>query len=110
MSSRFPIFVTVLATAIALSACGRPAGSGDKTSQAVLTVETSAPLTRDVATAIETAGVLAPWQEVSIGPEVSGYRISDIAVDVGTVVSKGQVLARLDETLLRADVDQRAAA
>jgi RND family efflux transporter MFP subunit len=110
MYLRFSTVVTLFAVAATLSACGRPAVSGDKNAAAVLTVETAPAVTREVATTIDTAGVLAPWQEVSIGPEVSGYRISDIFVDVGTTVSKGQVLAKIDETLLRADVDQRAAA
>jgi RND family efflux transporter MFP subunit len=76
----------------------------------VLTVETISSVKRDVPTNIDTAGVLAAWQEISIGSEVSGYRISEIFVDVGTAVTKGRVLAKLDETLLRAEVDQRAAA
>jgi RND family efflux transporter MFP subunit len=73
-------------------------------------VETITTAVRDAPTNIDTAGVLAAWQEVSIGSEVSGYRISEITVDVGSVVAKGRVLAKLDDTLLRAEVDQRAAA
>lgn len=110
MYLRLPIVVTVLAATACLSACGKPTATGEKNAQAVLTVETIPPVTRETALTIDTAGVLAPWQEVSIGPEVTGYRISEITVDVGTAVSKGQVLARLDETLLRAEVDQRNAA
>lgn len=109
MPSRFLTAVTLF-VATALCACGRPPATGATTAQAVLTVETIPAVTRDVAMTIDTAGVLAPWQEVSIGPEVSGYRISEMSVDVGSNVVKGQVLARLDESLLRADVDQRAAA
>jgi RND family efflux transporter MFP subunit len=96
--------------AFTTSGCHRATATGDKQAQAVLTVETITTLQREVPTSIDTAGVLAPWQEISIGAEVSGYRISEIFVDVGTQVSKGRVLAKLDETLLRAEVDQRAAA
>jgi HlyD family secretion protein len=108
---RFFKLVTLCAATVALSACDRATATGDKSdAQAVLTVETITTASRELATTIDTAGVLAPWQEVSIGPEVTGYRISEITVDVGSTVSKGQVLAKLDETLLRAEVDQRAAA
>lgn len=112
MLSRFSksiTFAVLLAIVAATSACHRARATGDKQA-AVLTVETIAAAPRSAATTIDTAGVLAPWQEVSIGPEVSGYRISEILVDVGANVTKGQVLARLDETLLRSEVDQRAAA
>ncbi len=98
------------ASMLGLSACDRATATGEKNAQAVLTVETIAAATRDMPRTIDTAGALAPWQEVSIGPEVSGYRIREIAVDVGSAVKKGQVLARLDDTMLRADVDQHSAA
>src|SRR5262245_37977235 len=109
MPNRFSILITLFALS-GLSACGRAPSPADKHAQAVLPVETIPPVARDAAITIDTAGVLAPWQEVAIGPEVSGYRISEILVDVGSVVTKGQVLARLDETLLSAEVDQRKAA
>ncbi len=107
--------VLTVTLAVTSTGCSRATATDEKkpkekNAQAVLTVETISASTRDTATAIDTAGALMPWQEVSIGPEVAGYRISEISVDVGTVVSRGQVLARLDETLLRAEVDQRAAA
>jgi RND family efflux transporter MFP subunit len=110
MLARFSTLFTFLVISAVLTGCGKGGSGGEKNAQAVLTVETVPAMTRDTMTAIDTAGVLAPWQEVSIGPEVTGYRVSEVAVDVGTIVTKGQVLARLDETLLRADVDQRRAA
>jgi RND family efflux transporter MFP subunit len=102
--------LALFAALAAVSGCKRATATGEKNAQAVLTVETIKVIEREVPTMIDTAGVLAAWQEVSIGAEVSGYRISEILVDVGTAVRKGQTLAKLDETLLRADVDQRAAA
>lgn len=49
------------------------------------------------------SGAVAPWQEASIGSEIGGYPLIDVLVNVGDVVRKGQVLARLDPALLRAD-------
>jgi RND family efflux transporter MFP subunit len=55
-------------------------------------------------------GSIHPWQEVVIGPEVGGYRVSAVLVDVGDNVKKGQVLVRLSSDLLEAEVDSRRAA
>jgi HlyD family secretion protein len=103
-------FVTILALSAIVAGCDRATATGEKNSQAVLTVETIVASERDVPTTIDTVGVLAPWQEVSIGAEVTGYRIAEILVDVGTPVRKGATLAKLDDTLLLAERDQRAAA
>jgi len=52
---------------------------------------------------LEAAGAIAPWQEASIGAQVGGYRLVDVLVNVGDQVAKGQVLARLDSSLLQAE-------
>jgi len=113
MSRFIPRLVTAL-TVVALAAlgsgCGRATSVGDKSEQAVLTVETINLQEREAPTTIDTAGALAAWQEVSIGAEVGGYRMSEVLVDIGTSVRQGQVLARLDDTLLRAELAQRQAA
>jgi RND family efflux transporter MFP subunit len=59
---------------------------------------------------LETSGGLYAWQEVAVGAEVSGYRVAEVLVDVGDIVSQGQVLARLDNTLLKQAYDQAQAA
>lgn len=110
MSRRILAFALIAALTASATGCGRAPATAEKGAPAVLTVEAISVTEREVATTIDTAGVLAPWQEISIGAEVSGYRISEVFVDVGTVVSKGRELAKLDDTLLKAEVDQRAAA
>ncbi|HEV7631745.1 MAG TPA: efflux RND transporter periplasmic adaptor subunit [Steroidobacteraceae bacterium] len=55
-------------------------------------------------------GSVHPWQEVVIGPEVGGYRVSAVLVDVGDKVKSGQVLVRLSNDLLQAEVSSRRAA
>jgi multidrug efflux pump subunit AcrA (membrane-fusion protein) len=78
--------------------------------QATLTVTVTQPRQTKSAEVLDTAGGLFAWQEVAIGTEVSGYRVSEVLVDVGETVKKGQVLARLDETLLRESFNQAQAA
>jgi RND family efflux transporter MFP subunit len=54
-------------------------------------------------------GTLAADEEVIAGFKVAG-RVSEVAVDLGSPVRKGQVLARLDPTDFRHRVDQAEAA
>lgn len=54
-------------------------------------------------------GNVVAWQEAAIGPEVSNYRISEVGVQVGDVVKKGQVLARIaSETVAAETAEARA--
>jgi RND family efflux transporter MFP subunit len=55
---------------------------------------------------LDTSGAIAPWQEASIGAQIGGYQLTDVRVNVGDQVSKGQVLARFDPDMLKADSAQ----
>lgn len=52
------------------------------------------------------SGSIEPWQEASVGAQVGGYAIIELPVNVGDRVHRGQLLARLDPALLRAEGDQ----
>ncbi len=54
-------------------------------------------------------GSLAAWDELPIGNEAGGLAIVEIAVEEGDTVSKGQLLARLDDRVLRAELAQAEA-
>lgn len=58
---------------------------------------------------VTVTGTLAADEEVVAGFKVAG-RVSEIAVDLGSPVRKGQVLARLDPTDFRLRVEQSEAA
>jgi HlyD family secretion protein len=58
---------------------------------------------------VAATGAVYPWQEVIIGPEVGGYRVASIRVDVGDHVKQGQELVRLADDLLNADVVSKRA-
>src|SRR3970040_2960748 len=58
---------------------------------------------------VTVTGTLAADEEVNAGFKVAG-RVSEIAVDLGTKVRKGQILARLDPTDFRFRVEQAEAA
>jgi len=54
-------------------------------------------------------GNIAAWQEAVIGAESVGLRLTDVLVNVGDAVRKGQPLARLNSETIAADVAQTQA-
>jgi RND family efflux transporter MFP subunit len=55
-------------------------------------------------------GNIAPWQEALIGAEVGGHRLTEVLVNVGDVVKKGQLLARILPDTIAAELAQSKAA
>jgi RND family efflux transporter MFP subunit len=77
--------------------------------QAALTVTTVKVQPREVRHTIAVDGAIFAWQEVIIAPEVGGYRVAKVNVDVGDRVKKGQELVRLSAGLLEAEVASKEA-
>ncbi|MDK4740372.1 efflux RND transporter periplasmic adaptor subunit (plasmid) [Rhizobium sp. CB3060] len=75
-----------------------------------LTVSLTIPSQRDWPETVPASGWLKPWQEAIIASETSGLRITDVLVDVGSVVTKGQTLARLSQESVLADLRKQEAA
>ncbi|MBX5176800.1 efflux RND transporter periplasmic adaptor subunit [Rhizobium lentis] len=75
-----------------------------------LTVSLTAPAQRGWPETVPASGWLKPWQEAVIASETSGLRITDVLVDVGSVVAKGQTLVRLSQESLLADLRKQEAA
>ncbi len=78
--------------------------------KAVLTVDVAQPTIEKWSMNVAVNGSVAAWQEAVIGAEIGGLRITQVLVDVGTEVRKGQVLAQLAEETVRADIQQQQAA
>lgn len=55
-------------------------------------------------------GNVAAWQEAIIGSESSGLRLTEVRVNVGDIVKKGQILAVFAADSVNADVAQARAA
>jgi RND family efflux transporter MFP subunit len=55
-------------------------------------------------------GNVVAWQEAIIGSETGGFRLTEVRVNVGDVVKKGQVLAVFSADSINADVAQARAA
>jgi RND family efflux transporter MFP subunit len=58
----------------------------------------------------QTLAAIAAWQEVVIGAEIGGQRLSRLLVDVGDQVKKGQLLAQLSPGTLEAELNASQAA
>src|SRR5687768_7688053 len=65
--------------------------------------------TMQVARGVTANGTVYAWQEIVVGPEVGGYRVAAVNVDVGDRGRKGQELVRLAEDLLAAEVASKRA-
>jgi len=77
---------------------------------AVLTVTAAELRPAEVARSITINGALFAWQDVVIAPEVGGYRVAEVKVDVGDHVKRGQALVELSTALLDAEVATKNAA
>jgi HlyD family secretion protein len=64
---------------------------------------------RQIDSTIVGTGTVAAWREMPISSEANGLAIVDIRADEGDRVKKGEVLARLNQSLLLAQLDQNRA-
>ena len=81
---------------VIIALCGGGAYYYLQPKEVKITYETITSKRGDIATIISATGTLNPLNEVQIGSQVSGI-ISQIDVDTNDVVSKGQVLAKIDD-------------
>jgi RND family efflux transporter MFP subunit len=91
---------------------GSPPGPGEAGSNAAsaLAVAAASPETQTWPQTLQASGALAAWQEIIVSPETGGLRIVELLVDVGARVKRGQLLARLADDSLKADLRKQEAA
>nr|WP_255616877.1 efflux RND transporter periplasmic adaptor subunit [Aurantimonas sp. VKM B-3413] len=77
---------------------------------ASLTVTTDTVRSADIAGDILATGLVAAHREVVLGAEASGLRLTDVLVEQGDHVAAGQVVARIDDALLKAQIAEQDAA
>jgi len=71
-----------------------------------LTVTTSLPKTEVLIAKLLANGSLAAWQEAVVGAESNGLKITEVRVNVGDRVQRGDVLATMQSDTLRAELAQ----
>ena len=58
---------------------------------------------------VEGSGSIVGWQQLQVAAGIAGYAIVDVPVEEGDRVSKGQLLAQLDDRILAAQLNRRKA-
>ena len=87
-------------------AAAKPAQAAPKPA---LTVTAETPQTTLLPIRLAANGNIAAWQEAVIGAESSGLRLTEVRVNIGDVVKRGQVLATFSTDSVQADVAQARA-
>ncbi|HWF00045.1 MAG TPA: efflux RND transporter periplasmic adaptor subunit [Caulobacteraceae bacterium] len=95
------------AAAAALGGCQPKAVAPVRTQARVVSVVAVAP--HEIQGGVVASGPLVPREELDIFPQLTTYRALQVLVDEGSWVKAGQPLARLDDTLLRAQLAQQDA-
>ena len=74
-----------------------------------LTVDLVKPTRSTIKQTISANGSIAPWQEAVIGSETSGLMLTQVLVNVGDSVRRGQLLAQFSAATITADIAQAQA-
>lgn len=82
---------------------------GTSVNQAVLTVATGKAKITSFEQHLKITGTIWAKDPLTIGPEVGGLRVNSIKVDEGDFVKRGQVLATLNSTILKAQLERETA-
>jgi RND family efflux transporter MFP subunit len=110
MNKNIALLLFVLATS-GLTACGdKPQPATALPAKPALTVTATVPQLRDWPQTLAASGNVAAWQEAVIGPEISNYRITEVLVNVGDRVKKGEVLARIASDAVDSELAESKAA
>ena len=105
-------FGFIAASVCCLAWLGAPAWAADPkppTAKPSLTVTLTTPQSQNMAQRLQANGSLAAWQEALIGAEAHGLKITEVRVNVGDRVQRGDVLASLQSDTLRAELAQAEA-
>lgn len=62
-----------------------------------------------IADTLMVTGTLVPWEDLAIGTEASGLTVTQVLVEEGDKVVAGQLLAKLDDALIQAQLRQKQA-
>ncbi|CAN5314082.1 efflux RND transporter periplasmic adaptor subunit [soil metagenome] len=93
-----------------VAACGAKKEEAKASAKPALTVVVVSPHTVTWPLQIQASGNVAAWQEASVGAEIGGLKLSEVLVNIGDTVRKGQVLARFSDVSVRHDLAMQKAA
>lgn len=108
----FPLHRVAIALAftLILSACGSQSEPAVEAPAASLAVSLTTAQSATIERSLLASGPVSAWEEMQLGVEISGVRVTALNVDVGQQVRKGQVLLELDHRTLDSELRQAQAA
>jgi len=105
-----------LAVSLLVAGCGKDAAGDAVKAEAkaaaarpALTVALATPERIEWPQTLAANGNIVPWQEAIIGAELSGLRLTEVLVNVGDTVNRGQPLAKIATDAVLADLAQARA-
>ncbi len=102
-----PWIAAALVATLAFGGCAKKVGQSAKAQARTVSVVAIEP--REIEGGLIASGALIPREDVAIFPQLTGYRVAKVLVDVGSQVRAGQPLVQLDDVLLRAQLAQQVA-
>ncbi|UHQ21435.1 efflux RND transporter periplasmic adaptor subunit [Lysobacter sp. 5GHs7-4] len=110
MRARPPRWLLVFLVCSLLAACGGTKEEEGKANDAsAMAVSLVAARPQPLARSVLVSGPVSAFEEMQLGVELSGQRVTALRVDVGQAVSKGQVLLQLDHRTLDSELAQAEA-
>ncbi len=100
---------------LGLHACGQKPAPAEEASATAMAASAGQAMrvtqieARNLAEEIVATGRLVVREEAAVGSELPGYRVAAVYVDEGDWVKQGQAMAKLDDTLLQAQIAQAEA-
>lgn len=86
-----------------------PAAASSTAAKPALSVNVTTPQNGEWPQTLAANGNIAAWQEAVVGAEVGGLKLTEVLVNVGDKVKRGQPLARLQSQTVAAEVAQTRA-
>ncbi len=100
------LLVRYIGAAMILAATAQTGLTQEAELQRVPSVTVATAEIAEVINRVPISGTLEPYREVLVYPQVTGFPIEDLMVDIGAQVAKGDILAQLNTDTLNAQVAQ----
>jgi RND family efflux transporter MFP subunit len=104
------ILIGIIGAFLASRGASKSQPVASETTKPALTVTTVLPESVQWSERVTASGQVLAWQEAIIGAEIGGVRLVELQANIGDRVKKGELLARLADEMLLADVHQQQAA
>ncbi len=106
MRRQLSALAMVLTLTVATAACSKDEKATDDAPTSAMAVTVVPATSRQIQRSVLVSGPVAAWEEMQLGVEVSGLRVTALNVDVGQQVRKGELLLQLDHRSLDSDLAQ----